>query len=165
MVDVMAFKNRAAALVSDITHQFSKLLEEAYDAGFEEGRTASKQEAKTDIEKHMLAFLATLNTENIPVIESRPSPKDGGDDEGSDRLPPGTVKPTVLKTIQQFPEGISIRDIEQLTGFKHSSVRGTVWLLQKEGEVQKGEGNLWVPSHHEAKEASGFEDLLGPDPN
>jgi hypothetical protein len=148
MADIKALRTKLASRVSEATSSFTQLLDEAYSQGFNDGLAAGKQETGDQL----LKFIASMNTDHIPaIIRNEPPSSDEGE-----RVPPGTVKPTVLQTIQQFPDGISIRDIEKLTGFKHNSIRGTVWLLQKEGSVQKGEGNLWIPSPHPE-----VDDLLG----
>jgi hypothetical protein len=138
--DIQELKNKAAALVRDITPAISRMIEEAYQQGYSQGFAAGKQEAGQEL----LQFVASMNTANIPVLYDVTMEGTAALSNESDKQPPGTVKPAVLKAIQDSSTGLSIRQIEQKTGFKYNSIRGTVWLLQKEGLVVKGEGNLWV---------------------
>jgi hypothetical protein len=73
------------------------------------------------------------------------------------KLPPGTVKPTILKLVMDAPGGISTEEIISKTGFKENSVRGTLSGLLKLGQVFRS-GKNWVTNTEapeaEAREAS-----------
>lgn len=142
--NIQELKNKAAAAVRDVTPMICQLIEEAYHQGYNVGFASGKQEAG----QALLQFVSNMNTDRITphgYEQLEAGDKGMAIANEAEKQPPGTVKPAVLKSIQNSPNGLSIRQIEQKTGFKSNSIRGTVWLLQKEGSVKKGEGSLWLP--------------------
>jgi DNA-binding transcriptional ArsR family regulator len=65
------------------------------------------------------------------------------------RATAGTVKPAILKIIQDSVEGITAADIHERTGFRPNSVRGTLSTLRTEGLIYKKK-DLWFAVSSEA---------------
>lgn len=121
-------------MISDAADALRPLIEEAFAAGKDEGRREAADEFKAKIG-------AILGEESAPSKPSTPSVTGAPDEEA--RAPSGTVKPAVLRLIRESQGGITTTEITRLTGFKHNSIRGTLWGLQKEGKITK-RGNRWV---------------------
>jgi DeoR/GlpR family transcriptional regulator of sugar metabolism len=61
----------------------------------------------------------------------------------STKAPPGTVRPAIVKMIEQSP-GVSTEQILAATGFKENSVRGTLSTLHKEGKITRNAQGYWI---------------------
>jgi hypothetical protein len=64
------------------------------------------------------------------------------------KAPPGTVRPAILRMIEQSP-GVSTDRILVATGFKENSVRGTLSTLAKEGKIKR-DLRGWITTNYDA---------------
>lgn len=112
------------------------LLQRAYDAG----RLAGRQEMYVEVQSRLGSLLSPLSPDVLPV--RRVSDEDGNPVSDSGRAPPGTVKPLIAKVLEEHPEGLTIDDIEAISGVKPNSVRGTLYSLKNDGVSEK-RGNRW----------------------
>lgn len=124
----------------DITQIFDRaastiraMLFDAYEAGRQIGRKEAAAEFKAKIAdfleqepkaKHVVVSVTGVSAE-----------------AQTSRAAPGSVKPAIMKLVQDSG-GMSLRDIEQATGFKYNSVRGTLWQLQQEDKIVK-DGDIY----------------------
>jgi len=121
-------------ILSDATAALRSLLEEAFKVGKAEGRREAAEEFKSKI-------AAVLGGEPAPSLASAPPVATPATEEG--RATPGTVKPTIMRLIAEAPNGLTTQELTERTGFKHNSIRGTLWTLKHEGAVLR-EDNRWV---------------------
>jgi hypothetical protein len=131
--------DRIDQLLSEIGPALKPLIDAVYQAGYADGRAA----AKADLHSKMSALLLDDNV--VPVEPYGKATPNEQTEAESDRAAPGTVKPAILKLIKDHPEGLTRRDIIDLTGFKVNSVRGTLWQLHavdREIDTHKGK---WYP--------------------
>jgi hypothetical protein len=138
--DIKGKAGLAPALTSDMdelekiieaaTQDLRKRLQEAYAAGGE------------NVRRELLAVLSPGNRHHIDIAAVTASPKPSG---GERRAAPGTVKPTILKLIEEasfLDDGISAAEIIRKTGFKENSVRGTISTLRIEKVIEQ-RGDRW----------------------
>lgn len=59
------------------------------------------------------------------------------------RALPGSVKPAITRIVTEYP-GLTVKEIQERTGIKHSSVRATLWTLSQENTVARRDGR-WFP--------------------
>ena len=108
---------------------------------------------RADMRRELMAILSPPSHEDAGVsvswrVQNLP--------QAEGKLPPGTVKPTILKLVMDTPGGLPTEEIIAKTGFKENSVRGTLSGLLKLGQVFRS-GKNWVAnaeaSSVEAEEA------------
>ena len=136
-------------LVDDIAakghEKLRELISEAYQAGYSAGLLQGERDAAAKLQsKLMELFEGGVGSPSTKENSLLTFPEDSDAKPGSEeRVAPGTVKPAILSLLRGSQRGLSVRQIEDATGFKHNSVRGTIWTLQKEGQVFRGEGGRW----------------------
>ena len=131
--------------------QFERLLREAFEAG----RSVGREESRTEFRRKLNGLLVGDETTDG-------APSTGGGEVGltksvgavgpdvqpvednGKRATPGSVKPTISKLVLDEP-GLSVGDIQKRTGFKHNSVRGTLWTLSATDKVIERRGDGWFP--------------------
>jgi hypothetical protein len=119
------------SLTSRAAADIGRVIEEAYRQGRE------------DMKRELMAVLSPSaprsanTTVSLGITKLAVVPQTGG------KLPPGTVKPTILKLIMDTPGGLPTEEIIAKTGFKENSVRGTLSGLLKLGQVFRS-GKNWV---------------------
>ncbi len=130
-------------IIEDGVAALERLLREAFDAGIAHGHQWAKDELRARVD--------SVFNETPPQPETHVLTAKGGlfsvsgvrAEATITRAAPGTVKPTIIRLIQEAnPHGISTDDLIENTGFKPNSVRGTVSTLQAEGIISKIE-NKW----------------------
>lgn len=137
-------------LLSSATASVRAAIEAAYAKGFDAGKKQGERDASAGLKAKLASILgADEITEapqgpacteiNVPLSLSSESPQ--GDE--TERAAPGTVKPVILSTIANS-RGMTTKEIVETTGFKHNSVRGTLWTLQRDGAIQKDDRGRWV---------------------
>ena len=112
-------------LLSRITQDVRRLLEEAYEAG------------RDDMRKDLDDFLKRGETPNAQATATVPV------HEAVSRARAGTVKPAIKILIENATGGISASEIVARTGFKENSVRGTLATLKSENFAER-RGDLWI---------------------
>lgn len=130
-----------------------RLLNEAFLAGVELG----KKEAST----HFQQRLATLFESDTTVISQTnpaitmlrpesdiPKPVIPNSISVQPRSNPGTVKPELIRLIEESGDhGLSYKAMENVTGFKPSSIRGTLSMLYADKTITKI-NDLWVSAKY-----------------
>ncbi|MDR3449417.1 MAG: hypothetical protein P4M15_06685 [Alphaproteobacteria bacterium] len=116
------------------------MLREAFEAG--KAEAAAEMRAKMAAMIDSVAGAVAANVSAIPpypptvtMTSAIPYPEP--------RAAPGTVKPTILRLIEESVFfGMSTDELIAKTGFKPNSVRGTVSALQSDNAIYK-EGDRW----------------------
>lgn len=123
-----------------LTEAMRAHLMAAYQAGFRDGEAQAAHDLRLRVAK-MLGETPRPVTHHLEAkgVESR---SEVGQPDM--RVSPGTVKPAILKLVQETPGGLSQEMIESLTGFKHNSVRGTLWNLANEGMIRRNDDGRYV---------------------
>lgn len=131
--------DRIDQLISEIGPALRPLLDSVYQAGYADGRNAATAELRSKMS-------AILGDAPSPSIEpyGNPAPNEQTEAEG-ERAAPGTVKPAILKLIQEHPEGLTRMDIVRMTGFKINSIRGTLWALHAGDRSILTHKGKWYP--------------------
>ena len=143
-----------------ITEAIRPIIEEAVNKSYDDGKSVGDREAAARIKARLTDLLGSAAASDAPVKSSLTVSDENRQASTEDeRATPGTVKPAILKAIQEAPDGMTTREIADKTGFKYNSVRGTVWTLQKERAIVKADGSRWRASPPKRD----FEDLLGSD--
>lgn len=123
-------------IAMDAAAALRPLLQRAYDAG----RLAGRQEMYEEVQNRLGSLLSPLSPDAVPVRGL--SGEDGNQVSDSGRAPPGTVKPLIEKIVGEHPEGLTMDDVEAISGVKPNSVRGTLYALRNDRILVK-RGNLW----------------------
>ena len=144
--------DRIDQLLSEIGPALRPLLDSVYQAGYADGRNA----ATAELRSKMSAILGDAPAE---PIEAYGNPTPSEPDADGERAPPGTVKPAILKLIQEHPEGLTRMEIVKLTGFKINSIRGTLWQLHAGDRSILTHKGKWYPRGS----AQYVEDIGGPE--
>lgn len=98
---------------------------------FEAGRTLGKNQAAEELKKKMFGILeGTAETESAEEAEGK-------------RAARGTVRPAVIKALQDSPVPLGVRDIAVVTGINENSVRGMLNKLAEENMTLKI-GDRWM---------------------
>lgn len=114
-----------------------RLLTEAFNAGREAGR----EEAKSVV----LASIHNLTADAHVLRGSTSAGVLTHIKESEGRAAPGTVKPAVRNFISSRHDGVTIDEIIAGTGVKPNSVRGTLYSLQEDGDIER-RGEKWFPA-------------------
>jgi hypothetical protein len=117
-------------ILKDVVPLIRPLLTEAFEAG----RARGREEGERSLRAALAVVLDAPGTlsEATAAHEIRPAvPK-----TVSHRAPPGSVKPLLLDMIQKNP-GISTAQMQESSGAKPNSVRGTLYALQSEGLITR----------------------------
>jgi predicted Rossmann fold nucleotide-binding protein DprA/Smf involved in DNA uptake len=117
-------------LASTATADIARLLKEVYDMGRE------------DMRRELMALLSPERGGAVALVEEVHVPNIANA-RTSTKAPPGTVRPAILKMIEQSP-GVSTDQILAATGFKENSVRGTLSTLHKEGKIARNAQGYWI---------------------
>jgi hypothetical protein len=112
-------------LLSRVTQDVRKLLEEAYEAG------------RDDMRKDLDEFLKRSEPTNGQAVANVPM------HDAAIRARAGTVKPAIKILIGNAAGGITASEIVARTGFKENSVRGTLAALRSENFAER-RGELWI---------------------
>ena len=131
-------------IIKDGSDALERLLREAFDAGVAHGRHSAVAEVRAK-------FDTILGGPAIPqptfTLEAEPGhfAISGAPAEVAvTRAAPGTVKPTILRTVIDANfSGITTEELIERTGFKATSVRGTVSTLQMDGAIKKIAGRWY----------------------
>lgn len=150
-------------IIKDGGAALERLLREAFDAGVEHGREGLRAQLarllNTTPPQPSFLGSATNEYDREPPgnpINVTPETVARAAQHVMKRALPGTVKPTILKMIDDdHLFGISTEQLIERTGFKPNSVRGTVSTLQAEGLIEKF-GTQWH-SVKKAPDADGAE--------
>jgi hypothetical protein len=117
-----------AKLADSAAANTASLIREAYEMGRE------------DMRKELLTLL----------YPSRPQGADASkivahdaDNARATKAPPGTVRPAILKLIEEG-SGVSTERILAETGFKENSVRGTLSTLHRERKIARNAEGYWI---------------------
>jgi len=122
------------SIIADAAESQRRLLEEAFEAG----RAVGRQEAATDLRAKIDGVLS--QGEPAPMA-TFVKPSIGNDK----RAVSGSVRPTIERMIiDHASTGLTLDEIEKATGFKHNSIRGTLWTLGNQGIAHKFHGR-WFP--------------------
>ena len=135
------------AILSASIEAIRPLLREAYESG----RAVGQEEASGVLREKITNFLST----EIDKPDHSPEPVAMVPHSGK-RAAQGSVKPRIVKMLEDSDDGLEIEQICRLTGFKHNSVRGTLWALSKEEVAVRREGR-WF---HVAKASDGTSSQL-----
>lgn len=140
--------------IQDILADANEALRPIIEAAYHAGRDAGRREAANDLRAKLASVIGgdelsstDKSTEVHTSLTNQGDVASSSEEDG--RATPGTVKPMVLKLISEARNGITTRDIVRATGFKHNSVRGTLWALRKDGLITKDENKRWVASPQE----------------
>jgi IclR helix-turn-helix domain len=125
-------------LISLAAQDARKLIEAAYEAG------------RADMRRELFVILS--DNKQPPEI----AVTDSDDEMRVVRAPSGTVKPQIKAMIANADNGIKVSEIIEKTGFKDSSVRGTLSALKAEGFAER-RGELWVLSQRKGPLAEASE--------
>lgn len=129
-------------IINDAIHSIKMSLTILYEAGRQTGR----QEAAAEF-KAKLAGL--LDIEGKSEIPDKASAMAVAKSTTHTRATPGSVKPAILKLVQDN-DGMTSVEIQMASGIKYNSVRGTLWQLAQEREIEK-RGNKWFASSQKDK--------------
>jgi hypothetical protein len=138
----MSISSSFNAIVAKSTDALRPLLQEAFEAG----RSVGRDEASADL-KGKIASLLSGDRPSLHAIEDA----DPVAPANVARAASGSVKPRIAKLIQDAKDGLTTQDIGRITGFKHNSIRGTLWGLGKDG-VAENRGGRWFPKNSGAVE-------------
>ena len=123
------------------------LLREAYESGRAVGRAEASGVLKEKINNLLSADIGKPDDPPEPVAIAPHSGK---------RAAQGSVKPKIVRILEDSGAGLETDEICQITGCKPNSVRGTLWALSKEGVAVKRDGR-WF---HVAKANDGTSSQL-----
>ena len=138
-------------IISASIEAIRPLLREAYESG----RAVGQAEASGALrEKINNLLLSDIGKPDDPPEPSRLAPHYGK------RAAQGSVKPRIVRILEDSSVGLEMGHICQLTGFKPNSVKGTLWSLSKEGVAVKRNGR-WF---HVAKDSDGIAQEEKPPP-
>lgn len=134
-----------------------QLSDGIYKTGYDAGWKAAVEEMNGKLASMLGRKKSDLAHLFIPEGESAQSPAPEPE-QSDDRAAPGTVKPAILKIIREHPEGLTKKQIIEMTGIKPNSVRGTLWQLGTQDNLIRSDNGRWKPVHNNS-----IEDLLGSD--
>jgi hypothetical protein len=115
---------------STATAEIARLVREAYELGRE------------DMRRELVALLSPASGDAVTLVGEVHVPNIASA-RTSTKAPPGTVRPAILKMIEQSPS-VSTEQILVATGFKENSVRGTLSTLHKEGKIKRNAQGCWI---------------------
>lgn len=123
------------------------LLRDAADFGYEHGKQAAAIELRQKVARALeLGAVALAPLSSFPEMNG---PVPGSIEEQiaqrilTERAAPGSVKPTLARFVSDHP-GLTVDQIQERTGIKRNSVRGTLWTLSNEKIVER-RGHGWFP--------------------
>ena len=153
----MSFGDTVATVAKAALASFQEAMQQSFDKGHKEGYAEGFDAGFVAAQKEIMAMISGIGRRHgVEKIENKQiQQKIEADDE---RAAPGTIKPAILKIIQEHPEGLSKSQIVIMTGIKPNSVRGTLWSLNKEGEITKGGRDLWISAS--LKTEKNFDELF-----
>jgi predicted Rossmann fold nucleotide-binding protein DprA/Smf involved in DNA uptake len=135
--DIVAHRNRREKAsimrkIEDVIIDIGKLVREAHAIGVNEGAEAFQSKIRSIFEAAPF-----WNNTSDDIL---PNGVTGGNymtppEQPEGRATPGTVKPTVLRIIEESSGGMTAAEIVQKTGFKPNSVRGTLHSLNKDEAI------------------------------
>ncbi|TLG78521.1 hypothetical protein [Methylocystis sp. B8] len=111
-------------------------FKEALTAAFEAGRAAGRQEASVELKAKLADALGIQQAPDRSFAK-----KLVGQLVETTRAAQGTVKPKILEAIRSRG-GATLGDIQEATGVKYNTVRGTLWQLSQD-EVIERRGEKW----------------------
>lgn len=106
--------------IEDIVSDIIGLVNEAHEIGVREGAAFTRSS--------LASFLAT------------PIPPDA---DANGRLRVGTVKPEIIRLVNEAPSGLTLDEVIAMTGFKANSVRGTLYHIERMGLIAKRAGRYF----------------------
>jgi len=135
--------------LDDIVADMARLVHEAHELGRADG-AAPFGRLRAKLKANLAAILDSeseltnerLNPQNERILSLSDS-RDHGSDVGVERAPMGTVKPAIVRLINETPAGLTQDEIIERTGFKSNSVRGTLYSIVNEGLVQRKSGRFF----------------------
>lgn len=131
--------------IKEVTPEFGRLLERAYQAGFDAGKEAGAQELRDNVTRALAIGVVGFGAlSHIEAKKNATPATSEGDDEADGRQPPNSVKPEILRLVRMQP-GLTRDEIVAATGFKPNSVRGTLWALRAQDHAIIFEDGRWFP--------------------
>lgn len=117
-------------IVSVITNALRPVIEAALARAKDEGRREAAEEFKAKVEAMFNEPMASARRTSEQTRQTNePKPR-------KRRASSGTVKPLLISQLTLAGAiGMSMRDLAEATGVKYNTVRGTLWLLKKDGAV------------------------------
>lgn len=127
--------------LEDIVSDVTRLAQEAYELGSAEGAAKLRAElaailipqeasSRGGVVLGVLATTEVADTGHVVVEKARM----------------GTVKPGIIRLINETPTGLTQDEIIEKTGFKSNSVRGTLHTIFTEGLVERRSGRYYPKS-------------------
>jgi hypothetical protein len=124
--------------IEDIVSDILGLVHEAHEIGKDEGAAVMRA--------NLAAFLQ-VGAHDRPTTDNNGSATGttagASTDSQKDKAQKGTVKPGIVKLINDTPAGLTQDEIIERTGFKSNSVRGTLYTILTEGLVQRRSGRYF----------------------
>ena len=127
--------------LSIVLSETAQPIEDLFRQAFEAGRTLGRREAAGALRERLMRVV-DLETGEAPDAGDYPL----DDDVTPQRAAPGSVKPIILNLVLTKP-GLTTSEIQQETGVKFNSARGTLWTLSQEKVVVRRLGR-WFPRPH-----------------
>jgi hypothetical protein len=135
------------AIIQDAESSIRGKLMAAFDAGREVGRQEASSELKAklagllDIEERQVPYNVALAKSSAAKVVV------------ATRAAQGSVKPMILKVIRER-WGATSAEIQDATGAKYNSIRGTLWQLAHDGVIEK-QGDKWIVRSQKNEAADG----------
>lgn len=124
--------------IDQIKTDAGKSLEQLLTEAFEAGRVVGREESAAEFREFRNKLAHILDAEPVQAGPIAMEHQAGG------RATPGSVKPAILNLIIANP-GLSQDEIQQKTGFKPNSVRGTLWTLSAQDKAIHKVSGYWYP--------------------
>lgn len=137
----------------ELRQTVNRLLAETYHIGRSDGEAVARKEAG-ELRAKMLELLGgayeqqRITTEAEAKVEQESAPTGGEQQPRASRVAPGTVKPELIRRIENSLEGVTTEALIDETGFKPNSVRGTLSTLHITDKVITKLGNKWISRKH-----------------
>jgi hypothetical protein len=129
--------------LDDITKQFGEAATDALRRAYDVGFRAGERYAKDTIRQKLGSIFLEADIEARATTTADLSADDAATVADSARAAPGSIKPRILHMVSDTP-GITNKKIEDASGIKPNTVRGTLWTLTQEGKVER-RGKGWFP--------------------
>lgn len=145
-------------IVDDILADMARVLRPLLEAAIADAKDEAKLQAAAEFKAKLAAVFD--NDKVAPRSEPVTSPKIAAAPSSlvrevrKSRATSGTVKPTIARLLHDRPGGITMRQVTEETGFKYNSVRGTLWLLKKEGQAANRDEKWFAAEPEPAKTLS-----------
>lgn len=116
---------------------------------FEAGRAIGREEASADL-RAKIEGLLSVGHGRPPEVSKTAVKTESKSNKSSKRAVSGSVRPTIAKLIiDSGKAGMSQDEIAEQTGFKHNSIRGTLWSLGNDKLAVKRDGRWFAVAEKE----------------